>query len=163
MLPKILSLISIVLLLGWMIYFLAGCSPLLILKHDDPTDSRLIRGFFDVHYLALMGIAAVGSISSAVSDRRLLAMAMVCIALIGFTARRMIVARMDLLRGTMSAVDAPAIRKFRRLHITGLVLSFFLLIGFFSVLGLASAEIVSCVPTPPECRGDGCRVVCSLL
>ena len=163
MLPKILSLISIVLLLAWMVYFMAGCLPLLILKHDDPSDSQLVRGFFDVYYLVLMGIAAVGTLSCAFSDRRLLATALACIALIGFTARRMIVSRMDRLHATMSATDAPAIRRFRRLHVTGIVLNIFLLVGFFSALSLSSADIMSCIETPPGCRGDGCRVQCSLL
>ena len=163
MLPKIISLISIVALLAWMIYFMMGCLPLLILKHDDPSDSQLIRSFFDVYYLVLMGIAAVGTLSSAVSDRRLLATAIACIALIGFAARRVIVSRMDRLRGTMSATNALAIQTFRRLHIGGIVFNIFLLAGFLSVLGLSSADIVSCAETPPGCRGEGCRVQCSLL
>ena len=163
MLPKIISLISIVALQAWMIYLIMGCLPLLILKHDDPSDSQLIRGFFDVHYRVLMGIAAVGTLSSAFSDRRLLAMAFACIALSGLAARRVIVARMDRLRGSMSATDVASIRTFRRLHVTGIGLDILLLVGFISALSLSSADILSCVETPPGCRGDACRVQCSLL
>ena len=163
MLPKIISLISIVTLLGWMFYFLVGGSPLLILKHDDPSDSRLVRSFFDVHYLALMSLAAVGTLSSALADRRLLAAAFAGIACIGFIARRVIVARMDRLRDTITATDTTVISRFRRLHVAGLVLNIFLLAGFISALGLSTADIVTCVETPPGCRGNGCRVLCSLL
>lgn len=163
MLPKVISLISIVALLAWMVYFMMGCLPLLILKHDDPSNSQLVRGFFNIHYLALVCIASIGALSSAISDRRALAMSIACLAVAGFAARLLIVSRMDRLRTTMHASDAPAIQRFRRLHIAGLLLNVVLLGGFFTALGLASAEIVTCIETPPGCRGDGCRVQCSLL
>lgn len=163
MLPKILSLISIVLLLAWMFYFLAGCSPLLILKHDDAADSQLVRGMFAVHYLVLTSIATVGALCSAVSGRPYLATVIACIAIYGFTARRMIVSRMDRLRDAMTPTDTPAIKSFRKLHITGLVLNVCLLIGFLSTLHLLSAEVVSCLDPPPGCQGEACRVQCSLV
>ena len=163
MLPKIISLVSVILLMGWMFYCVVGGLPLLVLKYDHPSDSRLVRGFFEVHYLVLMTIAAVGALSAALSNRPLLATAIACIALAGFTARRTIVLRMDRLRSTMSVADAPAIRKFRTLHISGIVLSVFLMAGLISALIFSSADMVSCVDTPPGCRGEGCRVQCSLL
>jgi len=130
---------STVALLVWMGYFMLGCLPLLILKHDTPTDSRFIRGFFNLYYLVLMGIAAVGAMSFAFSDRRFIGMviAMACIAFIGFAARRTLVSRMDRLRSTMTATDALAIRGFRRLHVAGIVLNVVLLVGF----GLAVTQL----------------------
>ena len=130
MLPKVVGFISTVALLVWMAYFMLGCLPLLILKHDTPVDARFIRGFFNTYYLVLMGIAAAGALSFAFSDRRFMAMAMACIAFIGFAARRAIVSRMDWLRSTMTATDALAIRGFRRLHVAGIVLNVIQLVGF---------------------------------
>jgi hypothetical protein len=132
MLPKVMGFISTVALLVWMGYFMLGCLPLLILKHDTPVDSRFIRSFFNIYYLVLMGIAAVGALSFAFSDRRFIgmAMAMTCIAFIGFAARRAIVSRMDRLRSTMTATDVLVIRGFRRLHVAGLVLNVSQLVGF---------------------------------
>ena len=141
MLPKIISLIAIVALLLWMFFFVAGGLPLLILKHDTPSDSKFVRGFFDVHYLVLVGIAAVGVMSSVLSDHRILAIFMASIGLIGFTARRAIVSRMDQLRVTMSATDTLAIRRFRWLHVAGLVLNVFLLVGLVSALILSPPEM----------------------
>lgn len=161
-LPKLLSLTSMVVLLGWMLYCLVGGLPLLTLKHTDPSDSRMVRGFFNVHYLVLMSFAVMGMLSAAVMERYTLAAATGCIAIVGFTARRLIVMRMDRLRSTMTPVDAPAIRQFRRLHVTGLALNVVLFVGFVSALTLASAEIVTCQDTPPGCRGPDCRVLCSL-
>ena len=163
MLPKVLSLISIVLLLAWMFYFMVGCLPLLILKHDDESDSRLVRGMFAVHYLVLMCIAAVGALSCALAGRPTLAAVIAFIALYGLLARQMIVPRMDQLRDARITTDAPTKVKFKRLHITGLTLNIVLLGGFVSFLSLLSAEIATCVETPPGCRGDSCRVQCSLL
>jgi hypothetical protein len=162
-LPKIFSLISIVLLMGWMLYLLLGSMPLLIVKHDDPSDSRLVRGFFDVHYKVLVLFASIGALSAALADRRLLAAYIGCMALIGVAAHRIIVHRMDTLRGTMHAADDPAIRLFRRLHVAGLLLNVLLLAGFMAALSASSADIVSCVQIPPGCQGDACRVQCSLL
>jgi hypothetical protein len=165
MLPKIVSLISIVVLLAWMFYCICGGLPLLILKYDVPLDSRFVRGFVNVHYQALMAIASVGALASAFSDRQWLTATFGGIALVGFIAHRLIVSRMDRLRSTMSAADAPAIRRFRRLHITAMVLNVCLLTGFVTVLIASSADMVSCVEVAPGpgCRGDGCHVQCSLL
>jgi hypothetical protein len=137
MLPKVVAYISTVALLVWMAYFMLGCLPLLILKHDTPVDSGFIRGFFNIYYLVLMGIASVGALTFALSDRRFMAMAMACIAFIGFAARRAIVPRMDRLRSMMTATDALAIRGFRRLHVTGILLNVFQLVGF----GLALTQL----------------------
>ena len=163
MLPKIISLISIVLLFGWMLYFFLGGLPLLIVKHDDASDSRLVRGFFHIHYLVLMSIASIGALSSAFADRRLLAASFGCIALFGFAARRTIVPRMDRLRSTMSATDVLAIRSFRRLHVIGIAFNFVLLVGLLAALSASSAQMVSCSDLPPGCREGECRVQCSLL
>ena len=44
----ILALISAVVLLVWMGFFMMGSLPLLVLKHDTPVDSRFIRGLFNL-------------------------------------------------------------------------------------------------------------------
>ena len=141
MLPTIISLIAMVALLLWMFFLVAGGLPLLVLKHDTPTDSQFVRSLFNVHYLVLVGIAAVGVMSSVLSDHRLQAIFMAFIGLIGFTARRAIVSRMDQLRITMSATDTLAIRRFRWLHVTGLVLNVLLLVGLFSSLILSPPKM----------------------
>jgi hypothetical protein len=137
MLPKVIAFISTVALLVWMAYFLLGCLPLLILKHDTSTDSRFVRGFFNVHYLVLMGIAIVGALNWALLDRRFMALVMACIAFVAFAARRGFVARMDRMRSTMTTTEPLAIRGFRQLHIAGIILNVVLLIGF----GLAITRI----------------------
>ncbi|MDM0114848.1 hypothetical protein QTI66_22050 [Variovorax sp. J22R133] len=126
----IIALISTVALLVWMGFFMMGSLPLLILKHDTPLDSRFIRGLFNVYYMALMTTATVGAVSYVLAGRPGIGLALGCIALLGFAARRSIVGRMDSLRSTMTADDSAAIGRFRRLHIGGMLLNVLLLAGF---------------------------------
>jgi hypothetical protein len=126
----IVALISSVVLLVWMGFFLMGSLPLLILKHDTPVDSRFIRGLFNVYYVAIMSTATVGALSGALAGRAAIALAFGGVAGIGFAGRRWLVARMDLVRSTMTADDSPAIARFRRLHIAGMLANVALLAVF---------------------------------
>ena len=124
-----------------MFFFTVSSLPLYILKHDEPTDTRFIHGFFDVHYLGTMSIATLGTLSSAIAGRRLMTVAMLCIALIGFAARGHIVKCMNELRGTMTATDVTAIRRFQRLHLTGIAINICLMVGYGFAIFLAAAEL----------------------
>jgi hypothetical protein len=124
-----------------MFYFFVGGLPLLLLKHDNPTDSRFVRDFFNVHYLVLMSLAAMGTLVIAVSGDRRLAIAIVCMVVVGFLARTIFVSRMDRLRDNMNASDKIAIRKFRRLQVAAIVLNVFLF-GALAAIGAPSIEAI---------------------
>jgi len=126
----IVALISTVVLLVWMGFFMMGSLPLLILKHDTPVDSRFIRGLFNVYYVAIMATGTVGALSSALAGRLAIALALSGVAGIGFAGRHWFVSRMDTVRSTMTADDSSAIRQFRRLHIAGMLLNVVLLAAF---------------------------------
>jgi hypothetical protein len=126
----IVALISTVVLLVWMGFFMMGSLPLLILKHDTPVDSRFIRGLFNVYYVSIMSTGTVGALSSVLAGRPAIALALSCVAGIGFAGRRWFISRMDRVRSTMTAEDSSAIRQFRRLHITGMLLNFVMLAAF---------------------------------
>ena len=126
----IVALISTVVLLVWMGFFMMGSLPLLILKHDTPVDSQFIRGLFNVYYVAIMSTAAVGALSCALAGRPSIALALSCVAGSGFAGRYWLVSRMDMVRSTMTADDSSAIGHFRRLHIAGMLLNVALLAAF---------------------------------
>ena len=126
----ILALISTVVLLVWMGFFMMGSLPLLVLKHDTPVDSRFIRGLFNLYYRAIMATGVVGAGSAALAGRAEAALALGAVAAIGFAGRHWVIARMDLLCSTMTADDSFAIREFRRLHIGGMLLNVLLLSAF---------------------------------
>jgi hypothetical protein len=117
----ILAMFSTVVLLVWMGFFMLGSLPLLVLKHDTPLDSRFIRGLFNVYYVAVMVTATIGAASFALAGRPGFAFAFACIGFVGLASRVLFLSRMDALRGTMTATDYPAIRRFRRLHIGGML------------------------------------------
>ena len=126
----IVALISTVVLLVWMGFFMMGSLPLLVLKHDTPLDSRFIRGLFNVYYMAILSVGTVGALSAALGGRSLIALALGAVAGIGFGGRYWFLGRMDAVRSTMTAEDGPAIRRFRRLHIAGMLANFLMLVGF---------------------------------
>jgi len=126
----ILALISAVVLLVWMGFFMMGSLPLLVLKHDTPLDSRFIRGLFNLYYVAILATGIVGAASAAIAGRAAAALGLGFVAAVGFAGRHRFIARMDLVRSTMTADDSLAIRKFRRLHIVGMLLNVLLLAAF---------------------------------
>ena len=126
----IVALMSTVALLVWMGFFMMGSLPLLVLKHDTPVDSRFIRGLFNVYYMAIMITAAIGAVSYALMGRPAIAFALACVATLGFAGRYWLVSRMDLVRSTMTADDSSAIQRFRRLHITGMLINVAVLAGY---------------------------------
>ncbi|MCE9658416.1 MAG: hypothetical protein K8R60_07640 [Burkholderiales bacterium] len=126
----IVALISTVVLIVWMGFFMMGSLPLLILKHDTPVDSQFIRGLFNVYYVALMVTGSVGALSFALAGRAIIGLTLGAIAGLGFAGRRWLVGRMDTVRGTMTADDSAAIGQFRRLHVAGMLLNVVVLIGF---------------------------------
>ena len=126
----IVALISTVALLVWMGFFMMGSLPLLVLKHDTPLDSHFIRGLFSVYYMAIMITAAIGAVSYALTGRPAIALAFACVATLGFAGRYWLVSRMDSVRSAITADDSSAIQRFRRLHITGMVINVVLLAGY---------------------------------
>lgn len=126
----IAAFVATVALLVWMGLFMMSSLPLLILKHDTPLDSRFIRGLFNLYYVALTATAAVGALSYALADRHTMALSLVGVTALGFAGQRWFVRRMDVVRSTMTSDDAAAIRRFRRLHVGGMLVNVVLLGGF---------------------------------
>lgn len=123
MLPTVVALMATVILLVWMGFFMMGSLPLLVLSHDTPLDARFIRGLFDVYYIAMLLTASAAALAYAWTGRPAFAAGMALIAVLAFALRRWIVIpRMDLLRETIPAIGL-SIRRFRRLHIAGMVLN----------------------------------------
>ncbi|WP_048441595.1 hypothetical protein [Caenimonas sp. SL110] len=123
MLPKVLALVSTVLMLMSLGFFVLGSTPLLILKHDVPMDSKVVRQVFHYCYRLVAVMAAAASLGFALQGRFALALFLVGIAGLALALRHWILKRMDQLRTTMHDGDTEAIRKFRRLHVTGIGLN----------------------------------------
>ena len=104
-------------------YFIMGSVPLLILKHDTPTDGRFVRAFFNNYYLAAMGTAAATALSYAVAGRAVLAAGAAALAALAFLLRLKVIPRMDTLRARIEVSEPSAISSFRRIHLAAIVIN----------------------------------------
>ena len=104
-------------------YFLMGAVPLLVLEHDTPLDGRFVRGFFNTYYLVAIGTASATALSYALAGRPVFAVGAAALALLATVLRRKVIPRMDSLRAQMQVSEADAIRGFRRLHLSAIVLN----------------------------------------
>ena len=123
MLAPVLPLLCIVVLLFWMGVFTLATPPLLILKHDTPTDANFIRNLFNIYYVVLMTLATVAAAACAYLEKTGIACAMGGLVVFVFGVRLLFISNMDRLRGVMPDGDVAAVRKFRRLHIAGILLN----------------------------------------
>ena len=123
MLSKAFPLLSTVALLFPMGVFMLASPPLLILKYDTPADGRFVRGLFNVYYIGVITIAAVGAAGCALVGRGAVALAMGGVVVFVFGIRRWVISSMDELRGAIARGDAMAVPRFRRLHIAGMILN----------------------------------------
>src|SRR5262249_4210206 len=104
-------------------FFMLASPPLLILKHDTPVDGRFIRSLFNLYYLAVMTIAAIGAAGSALAGQNPVALAMSGLAVFVFAVRHWVISSMDQLRDAMARSEPMAVPRFRRLHIAGMALN----------------------------------------
>jgi len=135
----ILALVATVASLVWMGFFMLGSLPLLVLKHDTPLDARFIRGLFNVYYTAILVTSTVGAVAYAFNGRPLFAFAAALVAAVGAAGRFGVVRHMDMLRAGMSAEDSAGIRRFRRVHIGGMLVNVALLL--LCCLGLTQLRL----------------------
>jgi hypothetical protein len=104
-------------------YFLMGSVPLLILKHDNPMDSRVVRGFFNTYYRVTVVIASATAVSYALDDRLVLAGAPAALALLANFLRRKIIPKMDALRAQIPVSGTSTIPAFRRIHLAAILIN----------------------------------------
>ncbi|HSI22078.1 MAG TPA: hypothetical protein VK959_03545, partial [Methylophilaceae bacterium] len=113
MLPKTLALVSTVFLLMSLGFFVLGATPLLILKHDVPMDSRVIRQVFHYCYRLVTVVATTAAIGYGLSGRAGMSLGFACIAVVAIVMHHWLLTRMDSLRNTMHEGDRAAVSRFR--------------------------------------------------
>ena len=104
-------------------YFIMGSVPLLILKHDTPLDSRFVRGFFNTYYMVAMFSAGATALSYAFAGRLIFAAGAMVLALLAIVLRRTVIPKMDALRARLQVSETTAVRGFRRVHVTAILIN----------------------------------------
>jgi len=123
MLLHAFSLVSTVLLLMSLGFFVLGSTPLLVLKHDVPMDSRVIRQVFHYCYRVVAVMATAATVAFALAGRPVWSASLGCIAVLALTLHHVMLTRMDALRTTMHDGDRAAITRFRKLHMTAIAIN----------------------------------------
>lgn len=118
-----LALVATVAVLLCMGFFMLGSLPLLVLNHDTPLDANFIRGLFNLYYRALLVTSGAATVAYAFAGIAAFSIGMGALAFMALVVHRGIVQRMDAVRANMTATDADAISRFRRLHVGGMLLN----------------------------------------
>lgn len=134
LLPKAIALVSTVLLLMSMTFFLLGTIPLLILKHKEPMDSRVVRQVFHYCYRLVTVFALAACFGQALMEHWLLSITAGVIAAAALLLHHHVLRHMDAMRNTMHTGDAAALVRFRKIHVTGIAFNALQLGSFAWVL-----------------------------
>jgi len=104
-------------------YFLMGSVPLLILKYDVPMDARFVRGLYNIYYRAAGFIAVATAVSYGYAGRPVFAAGAAALAILALILCRIVLPKMDSLRGQIQASDRAAIAAFRRIHVVSILVN----------------------------------------
>jgi hypothetical protein len=122
-LAVIVALFFTVALLVTTAYFIMGSIPLLILKHDTPLDSRFVRGFFNIYYVGAMLTAGGTAVSYAFAGKPAFSAGAAALVLLAVMLRRKVIPQMDALRSRIQEGETQAIRRFRRTHLSAILIN----------------------------------------
>lgn len=104
-------------------YFLMGGLPLLILAHDTPVDQKFIQRFFEIYYKAAIFAAGGAMVSYALWGRAYFAVGAAAIAALALLLRRKVIPVMADIAAQIQANNASAVRAFRKVHSTALMVN----------------------------------------
>ena len=121
MMPDPVLLLTTIILLLPMGYFLLASPAFLLVKLDIPAVALLLRGMFSGYFLAVAIAGVIGTIAVAVAGRLVLAAGVGLIAAFAVLARRWFLRRMDAELGAREAGDPDAAHRLRRLHWGGML------------------------------------------
>ena len=133
--PNNVALFFTIALLAVTFYFLMGSVPLLVLKHDNPVDSRLIRSFYMTYFKIAFITATATAASQAVAARPVFAVGATAIAILTLMLRVKFIPKMALLGTQIHANDIVAIPAFRKIHKAAILINSAQLVTILGSLG----------------------------
>lgn len=131
-----IALFFTVAMLAVTLYFLFGSIPLLILKHDNPIDSRFIRSFYLTYYRMALVVAVGATASFAFAGRPGFTAGAAAIVLLTAYLYRNFLPRMEQLGGQISTNDLLAVPAFRNIHRSAITIN---AVQLFAILGSLAA------------------------
>ena len=116
--PEAVAFLAIVILLFPMAYFLLASPAFLFVTLDIPPVAQLLRGLFNAYFLMMIITGVIGTVAFAVTGRLVFTIGIGLLAAFAVSARRWFLRQMD---AQISAGDADAARRLRRLHWGGML------------------------------------------
>jgi hypothetical protein len=129
------ALLATIILIFPMLYFLVASPTFLLRPLSDPIVTWMLRGLFNVHFLAVSVTCGVAVLAFLLASRPLVAIGIGVVALLAIGARRWFLSRMDTELGVRDAGDVTAVRRLRRLHWAGMAynaVQFFVIVASIS-------------------------------
>jgi hypothetical protein len=120
------AIVALVILLFPMGYFFLASPAFLLVKLDIRPVALLLRGMFNAHFLAMGVAGAICTAAFVVAGRPVFATGVGLVAAFAIWGRRRFLRQMD---DQLSAGDADAARRLRRLHWSGMLCNAVLLIA----------------------------------
>lgn len=129
------ALLATIILIFPMLYFLVASPTFLLRPLSDPIVTWMLRGLFNVHFLAVSVTCAIAAMAFLLASRPLVAIGIGVVAALAIGARRWFLSRMDAELGVRDAGDVTAVRRLRRLHWAGMAynaVQFFVIVASIS-------------------------------
>ncbi len=121
MMPSPVVLFATIILLLPMGYFLLQAPAFLLVRLDNPTVTRLLRGMFNIYFVVLAVAGAIGTLAFAVDGRFIIAVGIGLIVTFAVLARRWFLRHMDAELRARDTGDPDAVHRLRRLHWGGML------------------------------------------
>jgi hypothetical protein len=119
--PEPIALFAAIILLLPMGYFLLQAPAFLLVKLENPTVTRLLRGMFNIYFVALTVAGAVGALAFGTAGHRALAGIVAAAFVLAILARRWFLLNLDAAIGACNTGDPSAPGRLRRLHWGGML------------------------------------------
>lgn len=104
-------------------YFLFGSIPLLILRHDNPMDSKFIKSFYMTYFKIALTVTTGATITYALANK--FSMVMVALA-VGYTTimlRKKLISQMELHGSAIQGENFMAVPEFRKTHKSAIIIN----------------------------------------
>ena len=133
------ALAASIILLFPMGYFFLASPAFLFVKLDIPQVTQLLRGMFNIQFVMMSIVGAIGTLACALAGHPAFAIAVGLVTALAILGRRRFMGKMDAQLNARDSGDREAVRRLRRLHWVGMLCNAVLLVAFVSSLPYVTA------------------------
>lgn len=137
MTPDPIAVAAMIILLFPLGYFTLASPAFLLVKLDIKPVAQLLRGMFNAHFMVMSVAGILGTLAFLLAGRLVFATVVGLLAALAIVGRRRFIQRMD---DQLSAGDADAARRLRRLHWSGMLCNAVLLAALLASIPYISTS-----------------------